>query len=674
MRRGWLPQLAMTSVLLLVVAATVSAHVSSVSATQSDLVMSAISTNNGSDLYGTEFVVDKYGFIYVAGEFLSGSLSFGQRTVKHSDPAIADDVSMGEQIFVVKYSQTGVALWATKLYSNIANSRLNLGGIGVDNKGNLFVAGTTNARVKFGFAQFTPTGGTAGFIATMKTEDGRIDGGRLFNSGAAGTSGTYIDSLHVDSSGAVYIAGSIRQNAIFTKPNGNIVVANPAGVDSFVAKLTNLLDAEWVSTRGATGDALGLEVETDAAGNVYVAGRYFGTPEFNGIVMGPDGCSDDGDCSAGFVEKLSKDGQSAWIKSFGGAASSIQINDMSISASGRVLLVGTTNEIKAAPESGKGAFGKLGYSGVPTFLVSIGTDGVARWLRLATYQTGSVNARASFESVVVDRFENVYASLAYQGSASYDGVALSSTATNTLLIKISSTGEHRWTRNITTQTGLPAFNGFNYPGLAIYRDHLIMLDTLYGPSASADLGPINITRGADLKADLILAKFESNQAMQVKARNRNAVVSWAPMAVGSDIGVAKYRVKVVGTKKRCLVNVARNKCRIRGLQAGAKHVFRIDLIDANRRVISTDETPQVLIGVQQKTQTLEQNRGYTAKELIQLSSKGRVRIVVESGGCAIANKTLTATGAFGTECRVKFIVGKNGEWPKMTTSFDFFII
>jgi len=330
MRRGWLRKLAMTSVLLLVVATTVSARVSSVGAAQSDLVMSAVSTNNGSNLYGTEFVVDKHGFIYVAGEFLSGSLSFGQRTVQHSDPAIADDVSLGLQIYVVK--------WATKLYSNVANSRLALGGIGVDNKGNLFVGGTTNARVKFGFAQFTPTGGNAGFIATMKTEDGRIDGGRLFNSGAVGGSGTYIDSLHVDASGAVYIAGSIKQNAIFTKPNGNIVVANPVGLDSFVAKLTNLLDAEWVSTRGASGDAMGLEVETDAVGNVYVAGRYFGTPEFNGIVMGPDGCSDDGDCSAGFVEKLSKDGQSAWIKSFGGAASFIQINDMAVSATGRVSI------------------------------------------------------------------------------------------------------------------------------------------------------------------------------------------------------------------------------------------------------------------------------------------------------------------------------------------------
>jgi hypothetical protein len=81
-----------------------------------------------------------------------------------------------------------------------------------------------------------------------------------------------------------------------------------------------------------------------------------------------------------------------------------------------------------------------------------------------------------------------------------------------------------------------------------------------------------------------------------------------------------------------------------------------------------------LIGVQQKTPTVEQNRAYAARELVQLASKGRVRMIVESGGCIVANKTLTATGSYATECRVKFVVAKNGNWPKMTTSFDFFII
>jgi hypothetical protein len=49
-------------------------------------------------------------------------------------------------------------------------------------------------------------------------------------------------------------------------------------------------------------------------------------------------------------------------------------------------------------------------------------------------------------------------------------------------------------------------------------------------------------------------------------------------------------------------------------------------------------------------------------------------MIAESGGCIVANKTLTATGSYATECRVKFVVAKNGNWPKMTTSFDFFII
>jgi len=645
-----------------------------VDAAQSDLVVATTSVNSGANMYDTKVVVDKYGFIYVAGEFQSGSLAFGQRGVMHSDPAIADDVSTGSQIFVVKYSQTGVALWATKLYSNIANSRLVLGGLAVDNKDNLYIAGTTYARVKFGFAQFTPTSGNAGFIATIKTNDGRVDGGRLFNSGVPGDNGTFIDAIHVDASGSVYVTGSIRQNAIFTKPNGNIVIANPVGTDAFVAKLNNLLDTVWVSTRGATSFATGIDVESDDAGNVYVVGRYFETPEFDGIVMGRNGCSDDGNCSAGFLEKLNKDGQSQWIKAFGGTSSFIQVLDMAVSSAGTVFLTGTTNEITAPPETGRGAFGKFGYTGVPTFLVSIDTNGVARWLQLATYATANPTAFATFESVETDRFGNVYASLTYQGSASFDGIALTSSATNGLLIKFSPKGERRWTRDITTPNALPAYDGLSNPNVAIYRDHVLMVGTFYGAAASLDLGTTTVTRGGDNKADLVVAKFEASQAMQVKSRNRNAVVSWTGMAVGSDVGATKYRVKVVGTKKRCVVNATRNTCRIRNLNAGAKYDFRLEILDSGNKIVSIDESSKILIGVQQKTPTVEQNRAYTAKELVRLSSKGRIRMVVESGGCAVANKTLTATGAYGTECRVKFVVGKNGQWPKMFTSFDFFIL
>jgi hypothetical protein len=646
----------------------------SVHAAQTDLVASSVSSNDGSTIYKTAVATDKYGFTYVAGEFIGGSLTFGNRIVKHNDPAIADDVSVQSQIFIVKYSPTGIPLWVTKLYGAALNGRLLLADIAVSNSGRVFIAGTTTDRVKFGFAQFTPTGGEAGFVAYLDGDTGTASGGRLFNSGAPGQqSGTYLQSLSIDSSNNLYIAGSIRQNAVFTKPNGNITIPNPVGDDGFIAKLDSLLDTQWVGTFGATDYAIAKRVDVDSSGNVYVVGEYTLTPEFNGIVMGPAGCEDDNDCAAGFISKFSKDGQRQWVKSFGGASSSIWIMDFAVNDAGNSYLVSSTDGIKG--NVGSGSIGDLSYNGTPSLLVSFDSNGVAQWLKRADFSKNVLGTYARFTSVDTDRLGNVVSSLEYSLAATLGDRQLSTPkGLHVLLTKYSTKGKLWWSRDLTVQSAVTQYNGFDTPIVTTYREHVILLSRIYGSGIGIDLGSTNVTRPADNRNDLVFARYEANQALQVKARNRTAIVTWSGLAAGSDVPAAKFRVKAIGTNKRCVVAVTRTTCRLRQLTSGAKHIFQIEILDAARKVISTDETSKILIGVQQKTPTVEQNRAYAARELVQLASKGRVRMIVESGGCIVANKTLTATGSYATECRVKFVVAKNGNWPKMTTSFDFFII
>jgi hypothetical protein len=653
---------------------------STVHASQSDVFNVAQAQNSGLiNVFDTRVAVDKYGFTYVAGTFFgTGSLTFGNKTLLEDDPTTANDNLSTQQIFIAKYSSTGFPIWVNKLYTDGISGRVDLAGITVSDSGRVYVAGNTTARIKFGFGTFTPTGCGAGFIAYLSSDDGDVDGGRLINSGTPGAtcSGTLMKDIAVDKSGNVYVSGAIAENATFTKSGAPITFPNPTGYDAFVAKLSSLLDAVWVNTRASSGDAFGEGVGVDNSGNVYMSGEYSLVPEFPGTSMSLDGCSDNDECLAGFVTKYSSDGVAQWISTNGGTASNISISDFAVDGAGNSFITGTTFGIKT-PNTGAGAFGSNTYQGVPTFFAKYNTSGGVDWLKTASYYSDAQPLQdASFSSVDVDRFGNVFTTLHYAGTATFGAQQLtSSSGRQVLFAKYDGRGKQMWARNITVNAGLTINQGLVAPKIVVYRDQIRLATWLRGPFASANFGALSATRTAnDAASDMVIAQFEANQAIQVAARNRNAIVTWAPLVAQSDIPVSKIRVKVVGTKKRCVVDVSKTRCRFRGLSAGAQHVFTVELLDASKKVISLDRTEKVVIGVKQKTFTVSQNQPYGVKDLVQLASKGRVRMKVVSGNCTIANRQLTATGDFFTECRVQFTVKKNGSWPKMVMTFTYVIV
>ncbi|MDZ4827031.1 MAG: fibronectin type III domain-containing protein [Actinomycetota bacterium] len=126
-----------------------------------------------------------------------------------------------------------------------------------------------------------------------------------------GTGSEYGRSVAVDAAGNTVIGGTFRGAANFG--NGD-VTSSPAG-DIFVAKYSPAGALLWANNYPSEVNGNELNsVATDAAGNVFVAGAFFGTFNLGGgqLVNGQSGYRD------AFVAKYSPTGAHLWSRRFGG--------------------------------------------------------------------------------------------------------------------------------------------------------------------------------------------------------------------------------------------------------------------------------------------------------------------------------------------------------------------
>ncbi len=119
----------------------------------------ATSTGGYIQEYGYGIAVDGNGNSYITGSFSSPSVVFGSTTLTHLPGADAD-------IFVVKYSSAGNALWATSASGGDDEYPYD---IAVDGSGNSYITGYfQSGNVSFGSNTLTIVGGQDVFIAGLE--------------------------------------------------------------------------------------------------------------------------------------------------------------------------------------------------------------------------------------------------------------------------------------------------------------------------------------------------------------------------------------------------------------------------------------------------------------------------------------------------------------------------
>ncbi len=263
-----------------------------------------------------------------------------------------------------------------------------------------------------------------------------------------GTGGT-ANAIATDHLGNVYITGSFVGTTLDFDPGPRSVnLPNAGGHDVFVAKYSSTGSLIWARSMGGAGEEEGRSIAVDSEGNVYTAGYFQSTVDFD---PGPGvfNLTSPGDLSV-FISKLDSTGNFIWARQLGGTTGSTYSNaSVAVDGLENVYLTGSfcgTFDFGPGPNpvdltsSGSQSefFAKLDRSGSLVWAKQIGDNGQTLASGIAVDGSGNLYATGSFAGTVdFDPGPGVFNLTGTPGSNSF------------FVSKLDTSGNFVWARNVT---------------------------------------------------------------------------------------------------------------------------------------------------------------------------------------------------------------------------------
>ena len=285
-----------------------------------------VSTDAGSDIK-----IDQSNNILVTGQFFGNNVDFnpGAGTSILNSNGFAD-------IFILKLSEKGDFLWAKNIGASNANDYGRA--ITIDAMGNSYTTGRFSGTVDFdpgaSTTELTSNGSDDIFILKINSE-GQFDW--AINIGAEAPDGG--EAITLDQENNVYATGYFDGSADFDPGAGTTILnSTSSSRDIFILKMTSEGRFLWAKQiGGTTNDDRGLSVVVDMLGNSYISGHFESTVDFDpGTAV--NNITSKGNMDA-FIEKLDKDGNFVWVKTFGSFLDD-KGNSITTDQFGNILLTG----------------------------------------------------------------------------------------------------------------------------------------------------------------------------------------------------------------------------------------------------------------------------------------------------------------------------------------------
>ncbi|WP_276485811.1 SBBP repeat-containing protein [Paraflavitalea pollutisoli] len=284
---------------------------------------------NTSSTQGKGIATDAAGNIYVTGSF-SGTVDLdpGTGTANRTATGSSDD------IFLLKLNSSGnyvnAVIFGGTSYDVIS-------AMTIDNAGAVYLTGTFYGTVDFdpgtGVANRSAAGsGSDIFVAKYNSNLGYV-----FASVMGGTDNETPSSIAVDASGNVYSAGNVW-GTMDADPGAGVVSLVTAGIaDIYVSKLDANGNYANAFRLGSTGNDNAGALAVDADGNLYVAGHFMNTVDFD-PGTGVEALTSAGTLD-GFVAKYDAAGNYVNARSFGGSLNDM-VTKLKLDARGNVYVAG----------------------------------------------------------------------------------------------------------------------------------------------------------------------------------------------------------------------------------------------------------------------------------------------------------------------------------------------
>jgi hypothetical protein len=348
----------------------------------------------GNNDYAIRVNTDSKGNIYLTGETASVNfpLQNAYQSTNHG----------GSDAFVSKFDPTGTTL----LYSTyLGGNDRDLGvGIGLDGKGDIYLAGFTSSQNFPTQNPYQPTnhGGLCdAFLAKLSPSGSSL----LYSTYLGGSDYDQIFNVVVDAAGNAYIAGETG--------SANFPVANAyqpslhGWADAFAAKMnptgSSLLYSTYLG--GNVGDGA-YYVTVDTLGNAYITGV---TSSFDFPLQNCYQCTFGGGAYDVFATKLNPAGSALVYSTFLGGNNDEVGQGIALDTTGNTYVSGYTHSTNFPVHN---AYQPTNHGGSDEFLTKLNASGST--VVYSTYLGGSGNERVG--SVVVDAAGSAYLSGATSSS------------------------------------------------------------------------------------------------------------------------------------------------------------------------------------------------------------------------------------------------------------------
>jgi gliding motility-associated-like protein len=349
---------------------------------------------------GLSIKSDNAGNTYITG-YYSGTATFGSQTL----------TSLGSQdIFIAKIDPNGTFLWARS--AGGVNNDIGYG-IDVDNNGNVAVTGEFTGTGTFGSFNLTSMNGSIDVFTT------KLDGLGNFLWAKRGAA-KFTDKGHdvaFDGTGNVYITGEFSDTITF-----DIVHNNNMLNAVFTVKYNAAGQEQWFRKIGGGSNNVSNAIESDANGNIYIAGDFNGTITF----FGPNTTLSNTYPNRIFLAKYDNAGTLSWAKS-NGENDPVTVRNLALDAAGDPFMVGNFkcqfNEY-ADNYASQGLFRSAGYWDI--FVTKYNSGGTWQWSRqVGGHQENLGNGIAvhpSGEALICGSFDqNQFFPLGATGFLGYGG-------------------------------------------------------------------------------------------------------------------------------------------------------------------------------------------------------------------------------------------------------------
>jgi hypothetical protein len=335
----------------------------------------------------SEIVADDKQNIYTLGTF-SGTVDFDPGSGSSN---LTADTAFGKgEVFLAKYNVQG-GLVFVRQYDFQQHK------IALDPAGNIWLAGEL-----IGTGDFDPGSGTEGlssagssdiYLAKYDSTGGYINAFRI---GAAG--GENLGDVEIDDAGNAYITGSIQSATVDFDPGaGTTNITGTSNGRIFLAKYSNagaMLYAVRLYSGTSSGLNEGVSLEHDAAGNIYLGGRFNGTINLdpaasiiNLTAVGVDGFVAKYDPSGNFLYGYNTDGN---------------VYDVQLDAAGNRWVLGTTpDSMDADPGPGRAMIYSVNFFDI--YLARYDANG--NFLHVKAFESNSV---CTPESLAIDKRGSAY--------------------------------------------------------------------------------------------------------------------------------------------------------------------------------------------------------------------------------------------------------------------------